>query len=444
MINFGKRIEPMTDRYLIESMDGCAFMANPPEKEAEAIRFDKPWERAGSTTVTAFDENGTVKLYYRGFPEEVANDGKGDFDERQAACLAESTDGIHFERIPVNEIDYFGSRENNIVEIGRHCHNFAPFLDTNPDCRPDEKYKAISGMFKEGIRTWASPDGIHWHPLSDGYVITRGYFDTFNIAFYDSYAKKYRCYSRDFANGIRVIQSSESEDFVHWSEPVHNIYPGLGEITEHLYTNATTPIPGAEHMLLSMPMRFHETRKLPVGNVWPFPGLSDMVMMTSRDGVHWDRTIREPWIYPSLDPREWTQRGFIASSGIIERGDKFLFYIQRHYMWDDCGIWVYSIPRYRFMSVGAGWNGGRIVTKELAFETDTVHLNYQTSVYGSIRVKALNAEGQIVGDSGEIFGNELSRPVTLAGIAGTCGRLVIELCDAKLYAIGGAMRKETV
>ena len=96
------------------------------------------------------------------------------------------------------------------------------------------------------------------------------------------------------------------------------------------------------------------------------------------------------------------------------------------------------------MSVGAGWNGGRIVTKELKFETDDIHINYATSVYGSIRLKVVDMQGCVKCDSGEIFGNELSRPVHFDGIAGTCGRLVIELCDAKLYAIGGAMRKETV
>ncbi|MBQ7931937.1 MAG: hypothetical protein IJ334_13100 [Clostridia bacterium] len=441
MISFGKRIEPITDRYLIESMIGCVFTANTPVIEAEAIHFNQPWENAGSNTTTAFDDNGTVRLYYRGFPEEVANDGHGDFDELQTSCLAESTDGIHFSRVPINRIDYLGSKENNIVAIGHHCHNFAPFLDTNPNCKPDEKYKAISGFFKEGILTYGSPDGINWHPLSEGYVITKGYFDTTNIAFYDTYAKKYRCYSRDFINGIRVIQSSESEDFINWTEPVHNVYPGMPEIYEHLYTNATTPIPGAEHMLLSTPMRFHETRKLPAGDVWPFPGLSDMVMMTSRDGVHWDRTIREPWISGGLDEREWTQRCFISSSGIIERDDKFLFYIQRHYMWDDCGIWIYSIPRYRFASVGAGWDGGRIVTKELKFETEDIHINYATSAYGSIRLKVMDMQGCVQHDSGEIFGNELSHRVHFDGIAGMCGRLVIELNDAKLYAIGSVMTK---
>ena len=54
------------------------------------------------------------------------------------------------------------------------CHNFAPFYDTNPNCKPDERYKAIGGIIQQGgIHVFASPDGIHWHLLADGPVITR-------------------------------------------------------------------------------------------------------------------------------------------------------------------------------------------------------------------------------------------------------------------------------
>jgi len=93
MINFGKRIELMVDKFLIESTDRCSFTPVIPECIAKAIDFDKAWERPGSLGVTAFDDNGTVKLYYRGFP---IHNSSGDANEKQTACLAVSEDGVNF------------------------------------------------------------------------------------------------------------------------------------------------------------------------------------------------------------------------------------------------------------------------------------------------------------------------------------------------------------
>ena len=160
MIRFGKRIEPLLDNYLIETNTGCRFRAEPLKDEGKVLCFDAPWECAGSSTGTAFDDHGTVKLYYRGYPSKT--EGLSELEKNQVCCLAESVDGIHFTKTPINEIDYFGHTENNIVAMGTECHNFAPFLDENPLCPPEEKYKAICGYFKQGIATFVSPDGIHW------------------------------------------------------------------------------------------------------------------------------------------------------------------------------------------------------------------------------------------------------------------------------------------
>ena len=458
MIKFGNRVELMVDRYLIDKMGGCTFRGEALKDEGKIISFTEPWECFGSSTSTAFDDNGTVKLYYRGYPDKTT--GLTELEENQVSCLAESADGIHFVKKPVNEIDYFGIKENNIVSMGMHCHNFAPFLDKNPNCKPEEKYKSICGHFKKGVETFASPDGIHWKKTSDDYVITKGFFDTTNIAFFDTVAGKYRCFTRTFLDRqrnivdvndrcdipgawMRIIQSSESTDFKNWSEPVPHDY-GAHKQFEHLYTNATTPIPGAEHILAAFPMRFHAQRKKVYefnGNPQGSNGISDMVFMTSRDGQHWDRTIREGYLSGNLDETEWTQRNFIASSGIISRDDKFIIYVQKHYMWEDHGIWAYSVPRYRFSAIEAGYDGGILETNDLEFENDDFYINYSTSAYGSIVIKAVDEFGNFIAKTDEIYGNELSHKVHFEGLKGRHGRLIIEMNDAKLYAIGADMSK---
>ena len=437
MIKFGNRVELLTDEYLIEEKEGLSFRYEKPEKLGMVLPFDKPWEREGSLALSALDCEGKVMLYYRGFPGSDRND----LDGMQTSCLAVSEDGVHFERAKVDLIDYDGIKENNIVRMDINCHNFAPFLDTNPECRPEEKFKAIGGLKDTGgLRAWSSPDGIHWTLMADDPVITDGIFDSMNMAFYDSAAGVYRAYFRtwtgDGYNGWRSISSAESKDFLHWGPTIPNEYPGVG-ICEHLYTNASRPIPGAEHMLISLPMRFMETRKM-FEDYEHSSGVSDMVLMTSRDGHVWDRPIKDGFIRGGLYGHEWTQRCFISAGGIIPRGDRFIFYTEQNYMWDDDGIFAYSVPRFRFMSLYAGGNGGRLTTKELSFVSDDIFLNFSTSAYGYVKVKIVGTDG-VIFTSDELFGNDISRLLHIDGLTGRNGHMEIELCEADLYALGSDM-----
>ena len=438
MISFGNKVELLTDEYLIEKKDGISFRYEKPEKLGQILSFDRPWEKEGSLGLTAIDDHGTVMLYYRGYPGV----GKNSADGKQTSCLAVSGDGIHFDRAKVNRIEYDGVRENNIVRMDANCHNFAPFLDTNPACRPEEKYKAVGGLLSlGGLRVWSSPDGIEWTLMTEDPVLTDGIFDSMNMAFYDSAAGLYRAYFRTWTgegcSGWRIISSAVSEDFLHWGPTVPNEYPGIG-ICEHLYTNATRPIPGAEHMLISMPMRFCENRKM-FPNYTVGPGVSDMVLMTSRDGHIWDRPIRDGFIRGGLYGHEWTQRCFIPVGGIIPRDNSFLFYVEQNYMWDDDGIWAYAVPRFRFMSLYADGKGGILTTKELKFESDDIYLNFATSAYGFIRVKIIDSDGEAVYASEELFGNDLSRRLHVDGLAGRSGWMEIEINEADLYALGNDM-----
>ena len=442
MISFGHRIEPLVDDYLIDTMTGMRFVSNTPQNRGKVICFENVWEGAGSLGLTAFEDEENIKLYYRGYPRHKSDD-ESSF---QTSCISVSAkgDGLHFVPYPVNEIDYRGVTENNIVKMDSICHNFAPFYDTNPNCHADERYKAIGGKKQDGgIFVFVSADGIHWKPLVDHAVITKGAFDSMNMAFWDDCAKLYRCYSRYYDNSIRAIQSCVSSDFIHWDAPIHNRYED--GITDQLYTNATRTIPGAEHILISLPMRYNPTRKkVPEhggSDHWSFDGASDMILMTSRDGVFWDRTLKDAWLAGSTYLHEWTERNFITCGGIIQRKDEFLFYIEKNYRWEDCGIWAYSVPKYRFMSLYADSTEGQMVTKLLAFDSDDIYLNFSTSACGYVVVQVLDEDGNVRYISDELYGNEISAPLHIEGLKGTVGRMVFRLKEANLYAIGSDMNK---
>ena len=124
-------------------------------------------------------------------------------------------------------------KQNNIIWEGAGSHNFALFKDQNPDCKPDERYKAL-GSGDGGLYAFASADGIHWSLTKDEPVITKGAFDSQNLAFGDTVRGEYREYHRDFREE-RDIRTGTSKDFLNWSEPVWLEY--LPARISELYTN---------------------------------------------------------------------------------------------------------------------------------------------------------------------------------------------------------------
>ncbi len=433
----GERWEPFVDRHLVDRLDNAELRLTEPRRREIVLTLDRPWEGPASAYFAVFKDSDKVRMYYRGHcPSDNA--------EEQVTCYAESSDGIHFDRPNLRLYDFNGARDNNIVYRGVEAHNFAPMLDTRPGCPPEKRYKAVAGISSR-LFAFTSPDGIHWTKLQSEPVMTKGAFDSLNIAFWDDVAGLYRCYSRAWTGGgyagVRAIQSATSKDFIHWSEPQMNRY-GDGVPMEHFYTNATVPHPGAEHILLSFPKRFVPDRtKLPG---YREPGVSDVVFMASRDGVNWDRTFLEAWLRPGLDQRNWTQRSNMPAWGIVETDDEFSMYVSEHYDWPDCRLRRVTVPRNRFASIHAGARGGTAVTRPLRFRGKELKLNYATSAVGSIRIELLDAAGTPIpgfaaSDLASLYGDELEATVRWNGKSISEApdrpmRLRFHLADADVYA----------
>lgn len=425
------RWELFVDEVLIESKRGVALRLNTPVRREVVLTTDRPWEGPASAYFTAIQDGKKIRLYYRGYCP-------GDQSLEQATCMAESDDGIHFTRPNLGLFAFGGSKANNIVWQGLEAHNFAPFLDTNPKASPSARYKALGGINSK-LYAFGSPDGIHWSKLSPTPVLTDGTFDSLNTAFFDETIGRYRCYSRYFTSGdykgARAIQSCLSEDFMRWSKPAPNLYDS-GPPTEHFYTNATRPYPGAPHLLLSFPKRFVPERTKRAG--YKEPGVSDAVFLSSRDGLHWSRPFREAWVRPGPDPYNWTQRSNMPASGIMETGDgEFSLYLSEHYDWPDHRLRRVSVRRHGFASVHADFGGGEFTTRPLVLTGPRLLLNYATSAAGSVQVELLDATGKPLAQSKPLFGDELegASELNLAPWIGKPVKLRFTLKDADLYAL---------
>ena len=425
------RLELFVDGALIDALEGATLRLHHPVPREVAMDFDQPWEGPTSFYVTVFQDDDRYRLYYRGSGPENAH---------EFGCAAESEDGITWTRPTLGLFEWQGSEENNIVWAGAGSHNFTPFRDPNPACKPDEKYKALAGG---PLIALASEDGYRWRKMREDPVITKGAFDSQNLAFYDTFRGHYRAYFRDFTEGVRAIKVATSDDFLTWTEPE---WIDLGESPrEHLYTNATTPYFRAPHILMAFPKRYVPGRKFHAD--WEEDGQSDGVFMTSRDGLRFDRTFMEAFIRPGLDPANWNERNIGTAFGVVPTSDtEISVYWVENYRHDTCRLRRGTLRTDGFVSVNAGYQRGEMLTRPLVFSGQELVINYSTSAVGSLRFELQTEAGEAIegftmADCPVIFGDEIERVVSwdagsdVSALAGRPVRLRVRLKDADLYSI---------
>ena len=231
-IDIGDRLELFVDDYLINEISSATRTLHHPHPQEVACAHDSPWEGSSSGYKTVFQDGDLYRMYCRGSHVIYTPDGFDD-PHPQVVCYAESHDGIQWTKPELGLVPFDGGKQNNIIWEGAGSHNFALFKDQNPDCKPDERYKAL-GSGDGGLYAFASADGIHWSLTKDEPVITKGAFDSQNLAFGDTVRGEYREYHRDFREE-RDIRTGTSKDFLNWSEPVWLEY--LPARISELYTN---------------------------------------------------------------------------------------------------------------------------------------------------------------------------------------------------------------
>lgn len=445
-IHIGNTRQLFVDGHLIDDLRDVRQVLHRPERRDPIIEIDRPWEVGGVAYAVLFEDDGLFRAWYRCTPEADTNS-----TAKSLTAYAESDDGIAWRKPSLGLVEFRGSTDNNLVSDDPDLVNFAPFKDG--DAPPGERYKAIGRRGK--IFTAVSPDGLGWTKRPEP-VQTEGPFDSHNIAFRDPWTGRYLMYARgiraqgvaghgaevDFKGGVRWIRRAESADFVHWS-PLENIATA-DETLEHLYTNSCVPYQRSEGLYLMFPSRFVNGRS-PTPD-WPYPGVSDAVLMSSRNSADFDRTFKEAWVRPGLDPDNWHERSVYIMRGILDTGpDELSLYMSDHWRLPSNTIRRLSLRKDGFASLQAGYGGGEALTRPLVFEGDELRLNLSTGAAGGVRVEVQDEDGHALpglalADCAEVFADETDRPVrwtsgaALGALAGRPLRLRFALCDADLYA----------
>src|SRR5262249_8874124 len=112
--DIGDRRELFIDDFLIDTRRGVDLRLHPPTPREVALPLNQPW--AGPTTgyTVVMKDGDLYRFYYT-----------NDTDGRTPDCTsyAESKDGITWTLPKLGLFDFKGSRENNLVWVGKGIHN---------------------------------------------------------------------------------------------------------------------------------------------------------------------------------------------------------------------------------------------------------------------------------------------------------------------------------
>jgi len=454
VLNIGNRRELFVDHYLIQKLTDTRLVLHEPRDEGIVLKFDKPWEGPFSAYCTIIKDDKKYKAFYRGVPV-AGSDG----NSNEVTCYAESEDGIHWEKPNLGIYEVMGTQDNNVIlsNTAPLTHNFSPFLDSNPNALPNEKYKALAGIEKSGLFAMTSKDGIHWKKAGTEPVFTKGAFDSQNVSFWSkneqSYVLYFRTWTGPYYSGIRTISRTTSKDFVNWTEPVRMNF-GYTPL-EHLYTNQTSPYFRANHIYIAIAARFMPGRQVLTEkqaqkiNVNPkyFRDCSDVVLMSSRGGNEYHRTFMEGFIKPGIGLQNWVSRSNYPALNVVQTSPKEMsIYVNQNYAQPTAHLHRYSLRLDGFASLNAPYIGGEMITKPLLIKGDKLIINFSTSAAGYIKAELLDTnekpiKGFELENVNEAIGNEIEKQISWKGnpglkqLNGEPIRIRFVMKDADLYSI---------
>lgn len=488
-LGLGARRELFIDDALVARLGGRASrrLHHPVPREI-VLRHDAAWEGTGSGYHSVFRDGDRYRMYYKAFHIKVEpGQTVSEQTPHRFTCYAESPDGIHWVKPELGQVEFQGSRANNIVvATGRHglldvdAAHPAVFRDDNPAAAPAARYKAV---FRSdgacGLVAMQSPDGLHWSPLGQGPLITDGAFDSQNLAFWDGVHGCYRAYWRSFPDGTvgtgvwkpegpRGIRTATSPDFVHWGPAKDLNYVGSPP-PEELYVNQVKPYHRAPHLLIGLPVRYVERRWGASLRALPDRGhrelrssaqprygeaLTETLLMCSRDGVtftRWPEAFLRPgpertgtWNY-GHQYAAWHVVETASDLGVDAPAELSLYAVENYWLGRGSVLRRYTLRLDGFVSLHAPMAGGDCVTPPLTFTGAELRLNFATGVAGAVRVELQDAAGTVqpgfsLDDCEPVFGDAVDRVVAwragpgVAALAGRPVRLRFHLSDAEIFS----------
>ena len=478
------------DRRFIEASDGVTLKVNPPVKRPEPVlQSDKPWDAFRLIWYSVAEDEGRYKMWYQAFDDDQWAGGI------PRLCYAESNDGLNWEKPNLGLMEYRGSRENNILLENSKM----AFIFIDPQGKPEERYKMITvgderlefpqvsktGM---GARMGTSPDGLRWNIAPRN--VSRIPWDTQKVAFWDPSIDRYVVYLKlvikeenrpvyPFAAPVdssppvvspnlirpgRSIGRLEMEDIMQpWPEDRVQTVMAADEIDppeSDIYHHNAYRYPYAADAYFMFPFTYQHfgDSETDVSN----DGLNDVQFAASRNGIHWMRYDRRPYIGRGL-PGE-PDCGQAGGSPFHIRRGSYLYHYRGGWPWTHGGFrrlsdeerqdganwgraaYYVSVQRLDgFVSADAGYERAWLVTPPLSFKGSRLELNIDAAAMGEARIELQDEKGKSLSgfsleDSDRVLINDTAYTAKWRGradvssLAGKPVRMKIVMRSARLFA----------
>ena len=424
------------DDQLIAASTHVDLVMNPPVKTGEAnLIAEHPWESfyAGGWN-TIIEDEGIYKMWYDA--ASISDSLSARKRDGRFVCYATSNDGINWKKPLLGLVEFEASKNNNIL---MRDTTGAVFLDPNNNGGERFKYVGWWDSEKRGINqteVWlfSSPDGLRWKPFGGRPIMAaKGQYDTQNQIFWDDRVGKYVAYVRNNIRGekngerytIRQTHRAESDTLTQW--PQHSLVfsPDNKDpfVSDH-YNICAIKYPYAPGVYFGFPSPYLHTN---VAN--RNDGPLDIQLITSRDGITWNRLDRRPYV--RLGVKDSNDCGSIYMSvGMLRKGNEIWMYSTgydfTHGGYDlkttrHKGVVSRLVQRLDgFVSADAAYTGGELRTIPVRFTGNTLVLNVDTGAMGSLRVEILDQHGKPIPGYSEkdcdmVNGNYINRLITWNG-----------------------------
>jgi len=371
----------------------------------------------------------------------------------QNTCLALSRDGIEWTRPSLDVVP------GTNITMSMHRDSCTVWLDLE-ERDPSRRYK-MGSWYDKYLLLYESGDGVHWREI--GRSGAAGDRTTF---FYNPFRKVWVFSIRDMtpanARFRRYVESSDFERGAAWSKngPVEWVAADTDDprrpeynVPAELYNLDCVAY---ESVLLGLFTIFRGER---TEREKP----NDICVGFSRDGFHWDRPDRRPFLPVSEHVGDWNWANVqSAGGGCLVVGDRLHFYCsgRRGVPGSNdpgiCSTGLATLRRDGFASMGspASPTGvtrlepspapDTLITRPLTFSGKYLFVNLDAPD-GSLRVEVLDRGGRVIPEYGAsrsipVHGNSTRTRVTwtatpdLAAVAGEPVRFRFMLTRGRLYS----------
>lgn len=375
------------DAMVVEESHGLERVFHSAEKYEGNPVFEKEcaWEGWGPSMGTVFRDGDKIRMYY------YCCGGK--------PGVVESLDGLHWTRPTVSDVEFEGSKENNIVTTSHQVIKLA-----NPES-PERRYV---GCNNQGL-AW-SPDGLHWtrDERKEGEVLFSS--SDAQCYFFDPYNNRITCTWKGANRRHRACGVVWTEDLKTWVKP----YDGMVFVADDLDPDDTQiyamPCFAYQGMHIGLPAIYH-ARWLKYGRYTSpavmfeaqegSPRTMDVQLAWTWDFINWTRTPkREPFINNS--PYHAFDSGLVFSAPPIRFGDELWFYYsgwdQAHEDYDgvDCKIGLAKLRLDGFCSMSAGDEEGWFISRREVFNTPKVIINARCRPGGYVAAELLDRYNHVI------------------------------------------------